>query len=404
MAFTSPYQGGAGSNIFADNQAVTIVAAALQTLREFLPVSVNCQKDFSSASSEIGKTFVIQRQNAISTSVVAPNSVVPQDGGRTYDSVNVTFGDTSWQRASFTFTPRDNAELMLGQLVPECIAEASRSLGKLVEGALYAAATRKVYGRAGAYNADPFASNINQVATLRKVLTKQLCPMENRHLVLGQEEYTSGLQLDDFKKYINAGDSEAFRQGKLGNLYGFNLHETQVRPLPAISGTMTAGFVTDGASVVDASTLACTGTCNLLVGDLITVTEAATGVAYDYVITAATGAISGTTVTLSVEPKIQIIHTTGSAITKVGGATATYFARNLAFQSNAFALIMRIPGMVDGMPTLGSPAAMQDPVSGIPMKCTIYPGYEQVRVELSILFAVECIDPRRAAWLIGTGL
>jgi hypothetical protein len=164
----------------------------------------------------------------------------------------------------------------------------------------------------------------------------------------------------------SASISKQYKEGMLGRTAGFEFFENTMMPRHTTgSDDGTGDYLTDDVTAQTGSTITVdTGTGTLLEGDIITIagvnrvhpeTKADTGQLQQFVITA-DAAASATS--LSISPAIVATGATqnvtngaanNSAITKIGGASATHDV-SLAYAKDAFAFVtadLRLPRGVD---------------------------------------------------------
>ena len=385
------------ANTFDSSLQPRILAGALEVLREEAALAAEVSKDFNGAAGMVGETVTINKPTAQSAGNLTPAATPPALTDNTYGVTSITID--KWKRSGFHLTDREATQIITGNVVPNQIREAARALAYQLNSDLWAT-YKSSYGYAGTAGTDPFATNVNPVADARKALNYQRCPDGNRVLLIGLNEEASALKLDDFKKMLNAGDANAFRRGDIGNLYGFRVRLDRQRPVHT-AGTITTGLAAKAATAVAAglktfvaTTAASTGACALLVGDVIAIAGHTT----TYTLTAtATQASAATDVTLAFEPGLEVALAGGEAIT-----VKASHGVNMAFDPAGFGLVMRTPkDAIEGAPTLGQHMVMVDPVSGMPLKLSYYPGYHAAQWELSILYGAAMIDPRRVVRLAG---
>jgi hypothetical protein len=389
-------------NTISDGLMVKIVSGALMTLREELPFLASVQKQYSGMEGEPGQTFNIQVQAPRAAQDVVPANVVPNDGGGTYSNVPLTLD--KWREVPFTITNYELVAMNAGPLIPEAIKESARAIANDLNDYIYGKANAKVYGAVGSAAAGLFAANINGLADLDYILSKQLCPVGQRQLALNIGDATAAEKLDDFKKYMNLGDVEALRAGRLGRIYNTEIHR-QTLANRWTAGSDNGSYVLTGNITAQAATYpgasfqigVGTGTGTILAGDLVQIGGSAD--AQTYVVTSALN-----TGVLSISPPPAIAHSIGDTV-KVIGAGTTY-TRNLAFDPGLLALVMRVPNFTsiggEPLPTMGQHRVMVDPVTGIPLKLSSYPMFEQHNFRLSYLAGAVVADPRRGAFALSS--
>jgi hypothetical protein len=300
-----------------------------------------------------------------------------------------------WQGSRFHVTEQEATYIRTQDFVPGQIGEAARALARKLNQDLFANYTG-VYGYVGTAATNPFASTINTLADAKNELDFQLAPDGNRKLLIGLEEEAAALKLVDFIRMLNAGDSKAFRQGDLGNLFGMMIRRDRDRPThtagvpggtPLVVGAHSAG---DTTIDIDGMT-ATTGTYKK--GDVVLFD----GDTHAYAIQADVTASGAGAVTVTVSPPLRVALADNATVT----LKATHKV-NLACDPAAFGLVMRMPPTsIEGAPTYGASMGMVDPQTGIPLRLTYLPGYHAAAWELSIMYGTKLVDGRRAVRVAG---
>jgi hypothetical protein len=386
------------ANTFSSELMPRILAGALKTFREETVLAQNVAKDFNGAAGALGQVVSVSVPAAASVDDVTPAATPPAIVNTTPGVVQITIDQ--WKQSRFHLTEKEALEIVAGVQVPSQINESARILAYTLNAALMST-YKKIYGYAGTAGANPFTTNVTPVADVKQVLDYQMCPEGNRMLVVGLAEENKALSLTDTRYALYAGDQKAFRDGKLGSMFGMQL--ARDRQIPShTAGTITTGLIAKAATAVAAGLKTCVGTtagssgaCALLVGDIIQIGSDALNT---YTLTAvATQASAASDVTLTFEPGLRTALAGSEAIT----VKATHRV-NLALDPAALGLVMRTPGnSIQGAPVLGEHFDMADPQTGIPMRLSYFPGYHLNQWELSILYGYQLIDPRRAARLAG---
>jgi hypothetical protein len=322
------------------------------------------------------------------------------------DTPNQTIGSVSMsitkaRSVPFGITGEETKALQnggtLGTVNQQRIAQALRTLTNEVESdlaALHVNASRAY----GTYNVTPFgtALDLSDFAQSRMILDDNGAPQSDLHMVLGSTAVANirGKQSGLFK--VNeAGSEELLRRGALGQVEGFDLHNSgQVKKAVAVgtaSGatTNTAGYAV-GATVI---TLASAGTGTFIAGDIVTFA----GDANKYVVASGDSDTSnGGTLTIAEPGLRQAIPASATAITVVGATT-----RNLFFQRSAIQLATRAPAMPEGGDVADDVMMVTDPMSGLTYEFCIYKQKRQVRYEVNLAWGVKMVAPRHCGILIG---
>ncbi len=285
----------------------------------------------------------------------------------------------------------------LGTINRDSIVQAFRTLTNEVESdlaALHVNASRAY----GTYNVTPFgtAADLSDFAQARKILDDNGVPQADLHMVLGSSAVANirGKQSGLFR--VNeAGTDALLRRGALGEVEGFDLHNSgQVKKsvtagTAASATTNTTGYAI-GATVL---TLASAGTGAVIAGDIMTVP----GDPEKYVIASGDADVSnGGTITIA-EPGLQkAIPAAATAITIIAATT-----RNMFFHRSAIQLAARAPAMPEGGDSADDVVLITDPYSGITYEFCLYRGKRSVRWEVNLAWGVKAVAPRHMGILIG---
>lgn len=202
-------------------------------------------------------------------------------------------------------------------------------------------------------------SNIGSATTMknilngRKRLVDSVTPMDGNCTMLLNTQANVDL-VDDLKGLFNDRNevSKNFREGKVGRGQGFDYYEsTYIGRHQSGTAAATTGYLINGGSQTG-STLTVDGGSNTLVkGDIITIagvyavhpeTKTVTNVLQQFVVTADSGtsatslAVSPALITSGAYQTVSGSPADNAAITKVGGASASY-GISLGYHRDAFA-------------------------------------------------------------------
>ena len=276
--------------------------------------------------------------------------------------------------------------------VPMQMSEAVRALANSINGTVHNQ-YEGIFGFTGTAGTTPFASNVASATGARKVLNEQLCPRENRRMVLDFDAEANALALADFQRVNEAGDSGPKLEGQLGRKFGFDTYTDDgvVTHTAGGSGTPLAnGALAVGDTSVDIDGMS--GTSGLVVGDIITFA----GHDQTYAVTVA-GTTSSGAQTVTVSPALKAIVADNAAVTVKADHVV-----NLAFHRDAFALAMRPLAAGTIADAYGNNIiSMTDPVSGLSMRLEVSRQYKQVVYELDALWGVKLIRPELATRIAG---
>lgn len=324
------------------------------------------------------------------TEDIVPGPSAPNTGDQNIGTVDVKI--TKSKMAPVKWNGEE--QLALGPagtyntILADQFTQAFRALSNEVDadlGALYYGTSRAV-GTAGT---TPFGvkEDLTDAANARKVLEDNGSPTTNLQMVLGSSAIANlrGKQTVLFK--VNeSGTEQLLREGTLGRLEGFNIHNSAgVKRAPAATAT---GYLVNGAKQEgDIIITIDTGTGAIVAGQVVTFD----GDDNQYVVAAATS----TTITLAA-PGLRQNLADNTEITVVGSFTA-----NMAFDRNAFLLASRTPAMPDGGDIADDVMNVTDPKSGITFQIALYRQYRQVRYEVGLAWGVASIKPAHAVMLLG---
>ncbi|MGL5004679.1 MAG: P22 coat - protein 5 family protein [Casimicrobium sp.] len=217
--------------------------------------------------------------------------------------------------------------------VRQMVAQGMRALRNGAEIACATAIKEGASRAVGTAGTNPFASDINIIPDVRKILFDNGAPMADLQLCIDSTAGTSARKLGIIQQAYQAGTDQERRSGDLMRQFGFSIRESAGIQLHT-KGTG-ASYVTSGATAPAVRNVALvTGTGTVLAGDVVTF--AADG-ANKYVVNAGV-AVPGT-ITLG-RPGARATIATGNALT-----VGNNYVPNLAFERNAVVGIMRPPVM-----------------------------------------------------------
>jgi hypothetical protein len=296
--------------------------------------------------------------------------------------------------APFSWTGEEQTGVETGPgyltLQQDQIAQAIRTLTNEVENDLCdygALGASRAYGTAGT---TPFgtAADLSDIAQMKKILDDNGAPGSDRSLMLGT---TAGAMLrgkhSELFRVNESGEESFLRQGRLGNIFQFNLGETaQINGAAAGTGANylinEAGNYPIGATALTLDT----GTGTILAGDVLTIGN------FKYVVASA---LAANVVTIAA-PGLQEAVANNAAVT-VNAASQ----RNLAFTRNSILLGTRLPSLPKEGDMATDRETIIDPRSGLAFELAVYPGYRMVTYHVSIAWGVKVMKPEHLAILLG---
>lgn len=196
-----------------------------------------------------------------------------------------------WMEAPFYLTDKDLMEANRG-VIPMQASEAVKAIANDVNATLLGLG-RKFYGIVGTPGTTPF-STVVDATNARKVLNRQLAPVNDRRIVLDPDAEAAALGLSGFADVSKSGDTRPIIDGTIGRKYGFDWAMDQQVP------TFEASVMTEGALTVNGANEAgtqvvslakATNAASLKEGDILTIA----GDGQTYVVTEAVSLAVGNT-------------------------------------------------------------------------------------------------------------
>lgn len=243
----------------------------------------------------------------------------------------------------------------------------------------------RAYGSAGV---TPFATSLNELNQVRKILKDNGAPLQDLQLVVDTNAELNMLNLGIVQQAYAAGTDQERRSGTLRPQLGFN-----IRSSAGIQGHTTAAaanYVLGSATTVGATGLVTkTGTEPTSLGDIF---HLASDTGNLYVVNGL-DALSTTKLITIGRPGARAVYDANSAVTFKGAYTP-----NFAFERNAVVGVMRPPVMP------ANPAIKQTLVSdkfGMTYLFCEIAQYGQITWELHLAWGFKVIQPEFIATLIG---
>lgn len=268
------------------------------------------------------------------------------------------------------------------------IAEAIRKLTNEMETDIAAAAYKGASRAYGTPATTPFASDLSELANLRKILDDNGAPPLDRALVIDTTAGAKMRTLTNLTKANEAGSDSMLRQGVLLDLQGFAIRESaQVAAVSAVGGG--SGWVFNGTHAVGVTTLTVkSGSGTILAGDILSFENDTN----KYVVATA---LSSTTVVIAA-PGLKKQHTDSETIT-VNAA----FTPNVGFSRNAILFASRLPKVPQNGDLATDRVVITDPRTGISFEVAYYPGYHMGVYQVAAAWGVSVIKPEHVAILMG---
>ncbi|HEM7134496.1 TPA: P22 coat - protein 5 family protein [Providencia rettgeri] len=369
---------------------IPTIYTALDTVsREQVGLIPAVSRNAKADAAAKGQTVTAPVAPIATTVDITPGANAPNDGDQSIGNVEVKI--TKSKMAPVKWNGEE--QLALGPagtyntILADQFTQAFRALSNEVDAdlaALYYASSRAV-GEAGKA---PFgvAGDLSDAAMARQVMSDNGAPTTDLQMVLGSSAIANlrGKQSVLFK--VNESGTDALlREGIIGRLEGFNIHESAnvKKHASAATGYLVNGEKEEGDIIIAVDT----GTGAFKAGDIVTFA----GDAHQYVIAVATAS----TITLAA-PGLRQDLADDTAITVLGTYTA-----NMAFDRGAFLLAARTPAMPEGGDTADDVMNVTDPKSGITFQVALYRQYRQVRYEVGLSWGVAPVKAEHSCIILG---
>lgn len=376
------------------NLAADIYKAADMVGRElvgFIPsVTINGDATTRAAKGDVIRSHATRAVTVNSS--FAPAMTIPEGTDQTVDTKTMTL-DT-YASVQIPWTGEDMKHVNNGSgfetVYGDQIRQAIRAICNTVETAVWTAAYKGSSRAVGTAGTAPFASNHNVLASLRKILADNGCPMDGQvTLAMNTSAGVNLRNLAQLQKANEAGGTELLRQGTLLDLQGIMIKESAA-PVALTAGTG-ASYVTSGSTAVGVTDIALvTGTGTVLAGDVVTFAADSVN---KYVVN--TGVAAAGTISLGA-PGAQAVIATANAMT-IGAA----YTPNMAFHRSAIELGIRAPAMPNGGDAAVDIMTVQDPHSGLVFEIAAYKGYMKSMFEVRCIYGTKVWKPNHVATLMG---
>lgn len=324
------------ANVFTALQPV-LYSAAQDVSNEPFGVISGIAANFDDRGVAIGDKVRVPIAPTVAATDYVPAMTTSAGADATAASVEVEI--TANKSVSWHLTGEQLRSLQNGgtdaEWVRQLVAQGMRTLRNGAELACAQAIKEGASRAIGTAGTNPFSSDINAIADVRKVLMDNGAPMADLQLCIDSTAGTAARKLGIIQQAYQAGNDAERRSGDLLRQFGFSIRES-AGITKHTKGTG-ANYVTSGATAIGVSDIVlATGTGTVLAGDIVTF-QADT--ANKYVVNA--GVTAPGTISLG-RPGARVTIPTSNALTVGGDYTA-----NVAFERNAVVGIMRPPVMPD---------------------------------------------------------
>ena len=320
----------------------------------------------------------------------APAMTIPEGTDQTVD--NKTMSVDTYATVQIPWTGEDMKHVNNGSgfetIYGDQIRQAMRAICNTIELSLFTTAYQGASRATGTAGTTPFASTIDVVADVRKILVDNGCPMDgNVSLVMNTAAGAAMRKLTNLYKVNEAGGSDMLRQGVLLDLQGLMLRESaQISQVTKGTG---ASYLLNGALAVGATTITVdTGSNTILAGDIVTFA----GTTDKYVVNTA---LSGGSFTIGA-PGSLAIEADNDAVT-----VGNNYTPNMAFHKSAIELAIRPPALPMGGDAAVDMMTIQDPFSGLVFEIAAYKGYQKAMFEVRCLYGSKAWKSQHIATVLG---
>jgi len=372
---------------------IPILFAALQVVsRELIGAIPAASRDMRADGAALNQVIRVPVTPPSENQDITPGTP-PNNGGTAFGYIDAMINKNRIAKPiQWTGDEEVSVGSNLNQMLVNQYAQAMRSLVNEVEQDLVAeavvgiAGSGNIYGVAGT---TPFATNLADLAQVKKIMDDAGGPQADRHLILNTSASANLRTLEKLTNVNQAGDNTLLRQGIILNLMGYDIRESagfRILNPGAGSGYQLSSAVSAGATVLPVDT----GTGAINKGAIITIGSGTER----YVVTenVASGAGAG----IPIAPALKFDYATASAVT-IGAA----YLPNVAFSRDSLLLLTRTPFMPEGGDEAKDVLVITDPVSNLSFQVALYGSYRQRRVEVGLAWGAKTVNASHGAVLIG---
>jgi hypothetical protein len=261
------------------------------------------------------------------------------------------------------------------------MAQAVQDLISQINQDIWTTAYRTAYNTVGAIGTIPFSGNdVSIAAKAWQKLAQNNVPDGDRVAILDTESYANAIGQPAFYQKYSSDQSEIMRNAYLGYQFGFDWVYDQHATRHTAGAA--AGYQTNGATAIGASTVVITGgTGAWAVGDIFTVA----GDAQQYAV------VASTATTLDIVPKAKVAWATNSAITKLASHNVS-----LAFHRDAIQFASRPLSGASAMHNeLGGKRYMNlyDPIANVDLQLRVISQNGQIEWQLHQIYGLANVRP-----------
>lgn len=277
-----------------------------------------------------------------------------------------------------------NADNMRGQTVQQAVRALVNEVEVSIANTAYNAA--QVYTPASTTLFSTQADNLKDLTLIRKALIDNNTPDDgDLHLIMNT---LSGAQVRNLYNVTRANENASnstLRTGNLLEMMGFGLHESKFANSNRTGGTGTGYLVNHGGGYAIGATsiVLDTGSGTILPGDVVTIGS------YKYTV------VSYGSNTLVLNQGLRAAVADDAAVTVTTGS----YSGQLAMHRRAIVLATRAPYIQGGRDRATNRDYITDPMSGLTLMVSEYPGYRANSWELSLVWGVKMVKPEMAVYI-----
>lgn len=368
------------------NTLSTLAAMGLATLRQRIVLAKLVNRQYEGAINSATKfaTVNVVVPSAVAAVAVTAGATPPATASTTPTVVPVQL--TEHEEAPFYLSDVDLAKVNMG-IIPMQAAEAVKALANRIDAFVWGK-YKSFYGYAGVAGTTPFATDLTDYTSARKIANNQLMPLNDRFVVLNTDAEANAINLRAFQDASFAGDRDVIVEGQIGRKLGA-LWAMSQNAVSHTAGTGSGYLINNGGGyAAGIKTVAVdTGTGTILVGDIVTFA----GVSGTYAVTAALAANQ-----FSFEPGLAGAVADNAAIT----LKATH-AVNLLIHRDAIAFAMAPMIESNIAPNLTAMQSVVDEESGLSLRLELTREHKRWRWSFDALWGAAVPRPELGVRIAG---
>jgi len=365
-----------------------IMAQAREYLRNNNQLLASLEMDYQAEAAQLGQTINVGYASDLSAASVTAANIAPAPSANTIGAKTITL-DKQY-KTSFALTGKEVQDYSLASPFARQIDSAVAGLVNQINSDVWALYPQIPYAT-GVAGTGVFASGIDTLADMDKLLTENKCPQAPRMMMASLRDYAALLKDASVQNANTYGGTEVMRRGVLQDVLGFMIMRDQQAPTHTV-GTLTGDPDTTAENLAGVSVINIT--CDsgdavaLKDGDIIEFAGISYAVQGDVdIANSATGNITldrGLEVTVAIDTAIALATTDSTFGTSLV---------QLAGDFSGIGCAARLPATnVMGYETQGDHFAITDPVTGFPLQLSVYSQYKQVAFEVSSIYGLSVID------------